>query len=47
MVFPQKSACVADLSLSGVKSGLEIGKMLNIAQNGAKQANRPFALMLI
>jgi hypothetical protein len=36
-----------DLSLSGVKNGPGIGKMLNIAQNGAKQASRPFALMLI
>jgi hypothetical protein len=40
MAFHLKSACVADWRLSGVKSGQEIGKMLNIAQNGAKQANR-------
>jgi hypothetical protein len=40
MVFHPRSASVADLSLSGVKNGLEIGKMLSFAQNGAKQVSK-------
>jgi hypothetical protein len=40
MAFHQKSACVAVWSLSGVKSGQEIGKTLSIAQNGAKQVSK-------
>ncbi|MEY4232799.1 MAG: hypothetical protein RL144_999 [Actinomycetota bacterium] len=40
MAFLLKSVCVADLSLSGVKNGQEIGKMLSIAQSGAKPENK-------
>jgi hypothetical protein len=44
MVSHPKSANVVDWSLSGVKSGQEIGKMLSIAQNGAKQASKYWLL---
>jgi hypothetical protein len=40
MVFLPRFVCVADWNLSGVKSGQEIGKMLSIAQNGAKQVSK-------
>jgi hypothetical protein len=40
MDFPQRYASDADWNLSGVKSGLEIGKMLNIAQSVARQASK-------
>lgn len=39
MVFLPRCVCVAGWNLSGVKSGQEIGKMLNTAQSVAKQAS--------
>jgi len=40
MVLRQRCVFVVDWSLSGVKSGQEIGKMLSTAQNAAKQASK-------
>ena len=36
MVFLPRYACVADWNLSGVRSGLEIGKTLGTAQSVAR-----------
>jgi hypothetical protein len=40
MVFRQRYASDADWNLSGVRSGLEIGKMLSTAQSVARQASK-------
>jgi hypothetical protein len=39
MAFLQRYACTVDWNLSGVKSGLEIGKTLSTAQSVARQAS--------
>lgn len=39
MAFLQRYACAVDWNLSGVKSGLEIGKMLSTALSVANQAS--------
>jgi hypothetical protein len=40
MAFLQRYVRVVVWNLSGAKNGQGIGKMLSIAQNGAKQVNR-------
>ena len=40
MVFHPRSVSVVVWSLSGAKSGQEIGKVLNTAQNGARQVSK-------
>jgi hypothetical protein len=40
MAFLQRYACAVDWNLSGVRSGLEIGKTLSTAQSVANQASK-------